>query len=46
MCQSTIFITNPGIDGRLKEHFGLKPDDSEGLRQILGVDFRGVGVAT
>ncbi len=34
---------NPGIDGRLKEHFGLAPDDWEGLRQILGVDFRAVG---
>ncbi len=34
---------NPGIDARLKEHFGLKPDDGEGLKQALGVDFRGVG---
>jgi uroporphyrinogen decarboxylase len=34
---------NPGIDRRLKEHFGLGPDDSEQLRQALGVDIRGVG---
>ena len=34
---------NPGIDARLKKHFGLKPDDNEGLRRALGVDFRKVG---
>ena len=34
---------NAGIDGRLKAHFALAADDSEGLRQALGVDFRGVG---
>ncbi|MHC4248383.1 MAG: uroporphyrinogen decarboxylase family protein, partial [Planctomycetota bacterium] len=34
---------NPGIDRRLKEHFGLEPDDGEGLLRALGVDFRGVG---
>ena len=34
---------NPGIDRRLKEHFGLAPDDSEQLRQALGVDIRGIG---
>ena len=34
---------NAGIDGRLKAHFGLQPDDGEGLLQALGVDFRGVG---
>ncbi len=33
---------NPGIDARLKAHFGLRPDDAEGLRQILNVDFRNV----
>jgi len=33
---------NPGIDKRLKEHFGLRRDDSEGLRQALRVDFRGM----
>jgi uroporphyrinogen decarboxylase len=37
------YDSNPGIDGRLKQHFNLKPDDSEGLRCALGVDFRGVG---
>ena len=36
------YMANEGIDCRLKEHFGLKPDDAEGLRQALGVDFRGV----
>jgi len=36
---------NAGIDRRLKEHFGLKPDDAEGLKVALGVDFRGVGAA-
>lgn len=34
---------NAGIDQRLKAHFGLKPDDAEGLRRALGVDFRGIG---
>ena len=34
---------NPGIDRRLKAHFGLASDDAEGLRRVLGVDFRGVG---
>ena len=37
------YHSNPGIDGRLKAHFGLKTDDYEGLRQKLGVDFVGVG---
>ncbi|MFP4026611.1 MAG: uroporphyrinogen decarboxylase family protein [Candidatus Brocadiia bacterium] len=37
------YSANPGIDGRLKEHFGLEPDDAEGLRQVLNVDFRYVG---
>ncbi len=36
------YMANPGIDGRLKAHFGLREDDGEGLRQALGVDFRGV----
>jgi uroporphyrinogen decarboxylase len=39
------YEANAGIDHRLKEHFGLKPDDGEGLRQLLGVDFRGIGAA-
>jgi uroporphyrinogen decarboxylase len=37
------YSANPGIDRRLKEHFGLEPNDGEGLRQALGVDFRGIG---
>lgn len=37
------YKANAGIDGQLKGHFGLKSDDHEGLREILGVDFRGVG---
>lgn len=37
------YEANPGIDRRLKAHFGLGPDDGEGLRKALGVDFRGVG---
>jgi uroporphyrinogen decarboxylase len=38
------YMANAGIDRRLKEHFGLKLDDAEGLRQVLGVDFRAVDV--
>ena len=37
------YSANPGIDGRLKAHFGLDPKDGEGLLRVLGVDFRGVG---
>jgi len=37
------YEANAGIDRRLKSHFGLDPEDGEGLRQRLGVDFRGVG---
>ncbi len=33
---------NPGIDRRLKDHFGFDPGDNEGLRQALDVDFRSV----
>ena len=36
------YSANADIDRRLKAHFGLKPDDAEGLRQALGVDFRGI----
>lgn len=36
------YMTNEGIDGRLKAHFGLKADDAEGLLRALGVDFRGI----
>jgi uroporphyrinogen decarboxylase len=34
---------NPGIDLRMKQHYGLSPDDDEGLRQALWVDFRFIG---
>jgi hypothetical protein len=34
------YLANPGIDRRLKEHYGLAPADDEGLRQALGIDFR------
>lgn len=37
------YVANPGIDARLKAHFGLGPEDGEGLLQALGVDFRGIG---
>jgi len=37
------YLANPGIDRRLKDHYSLAPDDAEGLRQALGVDFRTVG---
>ena len=36
------YLSNPDIDRRLKEHFGLTLSDDEGLRQALGVDFRTV----
>ncbi len=36
------YASNPGIDLRLKEYYGLQPNDSEGLCQALGVDFRGI----
>jgi hypothetical protein len=36
------YLSNPGIDGRLKAHYGLAADDREGLFQVLGVDFRAV----
>lgn len=38
------YHSNPGVDGRVKAHFGLEPNDAEGLRRALGVDFRGIGV--
>ena len=34
------YLSNPGVDGRLKEHFGLDAKDDEGLLKALGVDFR------
>ena len=36
------YLYNPGIDQRLKTHFGLAEDDDEGLLCRLGVDFRSV----
>jgi len=33
------YLANPGVDARLKRHFGVRPDDDESLRQRLGVDF-------
>ena len=36
-------MSNPGIDAKLKDHFGLGAEDHEGLKQALGVDIRGVG---
>ena len=36
------YLSNPGIDRRLKEHYGLGSADDEGLRQALGIDFRRV----
>lgn len=36
------YSANPDIDRRLKQHFGLDPEDGEGLLQALGVDFRGL----
>jgi uroporphyrinogen decarboxylase len=36
------YAANAGIDARLKAHFGLGPEDTEGLLRALAVDFRGV----
>ena len=33
------YLSNPGIDRRLKDHFGLAHDDHVGLLRRLGVDF-------
>ncbi len=38
------YLANAGLDARLKAHYGLRPDDDEGLRQALGVDFFEVSV--
>ena len=35
------YMANGGIDGRLKQHFGLAAHDHEGLLQALEIDFRG-----
>lgn len=37
------YAANAGIERRLKDHFGLAPEDSEGLMNALGVDFRHAG---
>ena len=37
------YFANPGIDKKLKDHFGLDSTDREGLRQALGVDIRSIG---
>lgn len=34
------YMANAGIDRRLKDHFGLQPEDHDGLLQVLNVDFR------
>ncbi len=39
------YSSNAGIDNRLKKHFGLAAEDSEGLLKLLGVDFRSVGAS-
>jgi len=39
------YFANPGIDKKLKAHFGLAENNDEGLRRALGTDFRGVGSA-
>jgi uroporphyrinogen decarboxylase len=36
------YFANGGIDARLRAHFGIAPDDDEGLRRALQVDFRGI----
>jgi hypothetical protein len=38
------YLCNPGIDRRLKNHFGLSERDDEGLRRLLNVDFRNIPV--
>ncbi len=38
------YLANPGIDRRLKTHYGLSEDDHESLRQVLNVDFRSISV--
>jgi uroporphyrinogen decarboxylase len=36
------YQANPGVDRRLKQHFGLSPADTDGLLAALGVDFRSI----
>jgi uroporphyrinogen decarboxylase len=37
------YLSNPGVDRRFKELLGVKPDDIEGFRNAVGIDFAGVG---
>ncbi len=37
------YLSNPGVDKRLKEYLGLDANDTQGLFNQLGVDFRGMG---
>ncbi len=37
------YSSNPGIHNRLLRHYGLAPDENEGLLQALWVDFRAIG---
>ena len=37
------YFANPGIDKRLKRHFGLAENDNAGLNKALGVDFSWAG---
>ena len=39
------YQTNAVIDRKLKEQLSLKHDDDEGLCEVLGVDFRGIGAS-
>src|SRR5690606_20503559 len=34
------YVSNPGVDARLKQQLGLQAEDHEGLLRALGVDFR------
>lgn len=36
------YDANPEIDRRLKAYFGIQQNDTEGLLEILGVDFRSI----
>jgi uroporphyrinogen decarboxylase len=36
------YFGNPGINARMKAHFGLAEDDREGLSRALEIDFRNV----
>ena len=38
------YLANRGIDARLKKHFGLAPNDGEGLCVALGVDLRCINI--